>query len=396
MNKTAKKPAPFAITRAGYLYFAVTAFVLVATLSSGVNLLYLIFGVLVGVPIVSMMVATWTLRRIHFDRDFGSHVIAGDRTDIEYRVHSTKRVWPTMALHFREVNAELVEAPAGFVLHLAAGDTTPASVATHLTPRRRGLVRLDTIEVCTSFPFGIIRRTRRLSCPQDMIVYPRIGMLNRHLALEYREAVESGAMTSNRRGGNDEFYGVREYRAGDNIRSIHWRSTARRGSLMIREMAANAPPQLIVVLNLRTWRDRDDGPEKLERAIEVAASLICYGYFENFAVGLAIAGIADEVAVAPRMGRDARGTMLRQLALIEPGKIVPTRAIEFPNRVAGRAEWVAVTLHTSDDVRDLFPPGAIGANAGHRTVLALDEAAADTWVHFLSTEETHRLLREHT
>ena len=78
-----------------------------------------------------------------------------------------------------------------------------------------------------------------------MIVYPRIGMLNRHLALEYRVAVESGAMTSNRRGGNDEFYGVREYRAGDNIRSIHWRSTARRGNFMIKEMAANAPPQLI-------------------------------------------------------------------------------------------------------------------------------------------------------
>ena len=69
------------------------------------------------------------------------------------------------------------------------------------------------------------------------------------------------------------------------------------------------------------------------------------------------------------MGRDARGTMLRQLALIEPRRIVPTRAIEFPNRVAGRAEWVAVTLHSSDDVSDLFPPGTTGAKAGHRTVL---------------------------
>src|SRR5205085_10343344 len=95
--------------------------------------------------------------------------------------------------------------------------------------RGRGMLRLDVIEVSTAFPLGILRYTRRVSVPQEMVVYPRIGMLGRRLALEYREAVESGAMTSNRRGGNDEFYGVREYRAGDNVRVIHWRSSARLG-----------------------------------------------------------------------------------------------------------------------------------------------------------------------
>ncbi len=389
----------FALTRAGWLFLSVIGFVLLATLNSGVNLLYFVLGIFVGVPIVSMMVSSWTLRRIQIGRDFGSHVIAGDRTDIEYRISSAKRFWPVLALHFREVHEELSEAPAGFVLHLPAGDATPAIVATHLTARRRGVIRLSAIEISTSFPFGFIRRTRRLEVPQEMVVYPRIGMLNRHLALEYREAVESGAMTSNRRGGNDEFYGLREYRAGDNIRSIHWRSTARMGNLMIREMAANAPPQLIVALNLRTWRQRGDGPEKLERAIELAASLICYGYFENFAVGLAIAGVSDGGVVVPRMGRDARGAMLRQLALIDPGKIDPAKGIDFPSRVIGRAEWVAVTLHGDDAIRDLFPPSSGGgggaAGMGHRTILALDEPQADSWIHFLSTEETHRLLREH-
>jgi uncharacterized protein (DUF58 family) len=385
------------LTRGGMIYLALTGFVLIATLNSGVNLLYFLFGIFVGVPIVSLLVSSWTLRRISVERDFGSHVIAGDRTDIEYRIRSRKRFWPTMALHFRENHAELSEAPAGFVLHIPPHDSTPVIVATHLTARRRGMIQLRTIEIATSFPFGLIRRTRRLDVPQEMVVYPRIGMLNRHLALEYREAVESGAMTSNRRGGNDEFYGVREYRAGDNIRSIHWRSSARSGELMIREMAANAPPQLIVVLNLRSWRDRTDGPEKLERAIELAAALICYGYFENFAVGLAIAGLEDAAVVAPRMGRDARGAMLRQLALIDPRRINASKGIDFPNRIAGRAEWVAITLHGEDAIRDLLPPSSGGAQSmGHRTTLALDDSQAGSWIHFLSTEETHRLLREHT
>jgi uncharacterized protein (DUF58 family) len=344
-----------------------------------------------------MIVSSWTLRRIRIERDFGHHVMALDRADIEYRFRSGKQFWPTMALHFREVHEELAEAPRGFVLHLPARDSAPVTVATHLVARRRGVLRLHAVEVSTSFPFGIVKRTRWLDVPQEMVVYPRMGLLNRRLALEYREAVESGAMTSNRRGGNDEFYGVREYRAGDNIRSIHWRSTARTGEFMIREMAANAPPQLIVVLNLRSWRSREDGPETLERAIELAASLVCYGYFENFAVGLAIAGLPEQSVITPRMGRDARGAMLRQLALIDAGRIDPGRAIEFPNRIAGRAEWVVVTLHSEDAVRDLFPAHARhdGAGMGHRTTLSLDAPDAASWIRFLSAQDAQRLLREH-
>lgn len=392
-----RKPYPFALTRSGWIFLGVAIFVLIATLNSGVNLLYLLFGIIVGLPFVSMIISSWTLRRIQLERDFGTHVMAMDRADIEYRFRSGKQLWPTMALHFREVHEELSEAPRGFVLHLAARDSAPTAVATHLVARRRGVLRLNTVEVSTSFPFGIVKRTKWLSFPQEMVVYPRIGLLNRHLALEYREAVESGAMTSNRRGGNDEFYGVREYRTGDNIRSIHWRSTARTGEFMIREMAANAPPQLIVVLNLRSWRSREDGPEKLERAIELAASLVCYGYFENFAVGLAIAGLRDQGTVAPRMGRDARGAMLRQLALIDAGDIDPARGIDFPHRMAGKAEWVVVTLHSQDAVRDLFPANSRrdGAGAGHRTTLSLDAPDAASWIRFLSTEDAQRLLREH-
>src|SRR5262249_52445077 len=132
---------------------------------------------------------------------------------------------------------------------------------------RRGLVDLSEIELATTFPLGFVRCAMRLHVPQEMIVYPRIGMLNRYLALQYRESIETGTMTSNRRGGHDEFYGVREYRPGDNVRAIHWRSTARTGELMMRETAANAPPQMIVVLNIRTAREQPDD-EAVERAIE--------------------------------------------------------------------------------------------------------------------------------
>jgi uncharacterized protein (DUF58 family) len=399
---------PLALTRGGVVLLAMAAFVYVAAMSSGTNLLYLAFGILAGALVVSVPAASWSLGRIEIQRDLASHVAAGEASDITYHLLSRKRHWPTMALHFRELHPDLEQAPRGFILHLPAGAAAPATLATRLTPRRRGLLKLDTIEISTTFPFGFLRRAKRLHVPQEIIVYPRIGLLHRHLALQYRESIESGAMTSNRRGGHDEFYGVREYRPGDNVRAIHWRSTARMGELMIREMASNAPPQLVVVLNLRTWRELPDGRARAEHAIELAASLVCYGFFENFAVGLAVAGLNEgAVPPAPRMGHEVRARLLRQLALLNLDDIQPDVGIDFPNRIAGRAEWVIVTLRGDDQARDLLLPGSPptaavpgggggGGGSSHRTVLALDAPDAASWVQFLSPEETLRILRERT
>jgi uncharacterized protein (DUF58 family) len=270
------------------------------------------------------------------------------------------------------------------------------------------MLKLSELRISSSFPFGFIRRTIAVRSPHDLIIYPRIGMLNRHLALQYRESIESGTMTANMQGGIDEFYGLREYRPGDNIRAIHWRSTARMRQLTIREMAANAPPQMIVVLNLRqaTSYDFEEGGAS-ERAIELAASLICYGFFENFAVGLAIAGVDHLTPPSPQMGREARAQMLRRLATLSSSDIRPEIGIAYPNRLAGRAEWIVVTLNASDPCRDLLGPATraeIGKplsttgmlRTSHQTILALDAPDSPHWLRFLTPHDTLRLLRSPT
>jgi uncharacterized protein (DUF58 family) len=254
---------------------------------------------------------------------------------------------------------------------------------------RRGILKLSQVRVRSAFPLGLVARFRRLPSAVQITVYPRVGTLHRKVAIAYREAVEAGTMTSNRRGGNDEFYGLREYRPGDNIRAIHWRSTARTNLLMVRELTANAPPQLIVLLNVRTWREVEGGREKVERAIELAATIACDGFMENFAVALAIAGL-DAEAPVPQMGRGARAHLLQRLAMLDPEQIVATMPLPFPNRLAGRAEWVVVNLRRADPYKDLLA----GSAASRATVLALDDPDAPNWIHFLSAAETARLLRE--
>ncbi|MCL2639928.1 MAG: DUF58 domain-containing protein, partial [Phycisphaerales bacterium] len=270
--------------------------------------------------------------------------------------------------------------PTAFCLHLPSRQS--ATITATITAAKRGTVQLDAIRITCSFPFGFLRRAIHLNpspSPEQLIVYPRIGTLNRRLALRYREAIESGTMTANIRGGTDEFYGLREYRAGDNIRSIHWRSSARTNQLKIREMTANAPPQAIIVLNLRTANATTD-PATIEQAIELTASLLNHGILENFAIALTIAGL-DSPSPHPQMGRETRAHLLRQLAILDINQLTPTVPIALPNRFAGRAEWIIITLHHTDPFRDLLPPGP----ATSFTLLALDAPDAATWLRFSST-----------
>jgi uncharacterized protein (DUF58 family) len=159
-------------------------------------------------------------------------------------------------------------------------------------------------------------------------------------------------------------------------------------------MASNAPPQMVVVLDLRQWRENPEallgrgGQGQVERAIELAATLICYAFLENFAVALAVAGTGSDIPPIPQMGREARATLLHRLAILDPEKLTDKSGIAIPNRLAGRAEWVIISLRREDPITGLLPP-----NARH-TRLALDSPEASTWVHFLSGHETLRILRE--
>ncbi len=405
----ARRRLPFRLTRTGLSFLLMTLFIFLAMYNSGTNLLYFVFGLMVAALVVSFFFSVLCLRKLSIRRDFGDHMVAGEPADMDYHVTNQKRFWPCLSLRIQEFNDGFTHPPDAFMLHIAQKKT--ALFSARLVLRRRGVLRLSRVRFSTAFPFGFLSYALELDFPQELIVYPRIGMLNRHLALQYRESIESGTMTSNVRGGIDEFYGLREYRPGDNIRAIHWRSTARTNQLMIRELAANSPPQMIVVLNLRAAVDPGQKRDSValaaeaERAIEIAASLICYGFFENFAVGLAIAGIDTEVPPSPQMGRDARSTLLKRLAILDVASIRPDAGIAYPNRLAGRAQWIIVTLHASDPYRDLLSPNAPGGAApgtsagalrsGNHTLLAMDDPDSTNWVHFLTAQDTLRLLRDH-
>lgn len=120
-------------------------------------------------------------------------------------------------------------------------------------PEARGWLKMPPLERCGSYPFGLVQ----VRLPQDesdkVLVLPRLGN-SRQSALErflspYSSLDDSGKVGRYHPAAQEEFHGLRNFRAGDSPRNIHWRTSARRGELMVREYEDNPGDDLLVIVD---------------------------------------------------------------------------------------------------------------------------------------------------
>ena len=146
------------------------------------------------------------------------------------------------------------------------------AVAVHLSliPRRRGLLHFGAIGIARTDPCGLFRSVIRVVAPQTLIVLPRryrMPVLELPGAPKYQPG---GVALASRVGESEEFLGLREYRAGDSLRHIHWRSWARAGAPVTKEYQDECFTRHALILDSYTT---PDNAEVFEEAVSVAASV---------------------------------------------------------------------------------------------------------------------------
>lgn len=134
---------------------------------------------------------------------------------------------------------------------------------------RRGVYEIGAVEVPRADPFGLCRTVQHLGTPQLIAVHPRLLSMHplptgvsRNLEGPSSDASPQGSVT---------FHRLREYVVGDDLRSVHWPSTAKVGKLVVRHNVDTAQPYTVVVTDLDPGRY---SPETFEEAIDVTASLV--------------------------------------------------------------------------------------------------------------------------
>ena len=157
----------------------------------------------------------------------------------------------------------------------------------HLTAERRGAYDFGPALLSSGDIFGFQTRIREQAGQQTLLVYPRLVPVD---DLRLRMARPSGEMLSQRRIVEDplRLAGVRDYRPGDSLRHIHWKSTARQGRLQTKVFEPGASQQVVLCLNGQTLEHAYEGvlSEYFESVITVAAALANEALDQRHPVGL--------------------------------------------------------------------------------------------------------------
>jgi uncharacterized protein (DUF58 family) len=134
----------------------------------------------------------------------------------------------------------------------------------------RGRYAFDTVRLTIEDPFALARASLAQGERQALVVYPRLVSLTR-LFSEGRAQAQDGRRLLLRRPTGYELHGVRDYVEGESLRNVHWRSTARRGRLMVKELE-DAPSDEVAVL-----LDGDElgaAGESFDVAVRAAGSIL--------------------------------------------------------------------------------------------------------------------------
>ena len=144
-----------------------------------------------------------------------------------------------------------------------------------LTPNRRGRYEIGPASIAVVDPFGLAQVKSRAVGSSSLMVYPAIEKLALPRDLGERRSVTSAALRNPTGASGEDFYTLREYAQGDDLRKVHWPSTAKRGRFMIRQEETPWHTRATVVLDdRRSAHAASAGLASFERAVEIAASFV--------------------------------------------------------------------------------------------------------------------------
>lgn len=296
--------------------FALAWFALFAiAIASEVELLSYLSYLVLFVGGAMWVVSRLSLEGLSITRSVGqAYAHLGDQIDLSYQMrndHWLGKLWVEV---FEESNWP--DHLPGRVLSI--GGRSGRRWKALVPALRRGRFRLGPIVLRSGDPFGLFSTELRVAQDALVLVYPRV------VALPFwtlpGSFLEGNVLTGQRSlQSTSMVMGVREYRPGDALNRIHWRSSARHGELKVKEFELDKTADLWIQLDLDRHWHRGAGEESTEeRCITIAASVVQKALHEHRNVGLVTSGARTEV-LHPDRGTRQYGRLMQYLAELQVG-----------------------------------------------------------------------------
>lgn len=253
---------------------------------------------------------------------------------------------------------------------------------------RRGVFSSGAVELSTAAPLGFIRRERKIEVDSGIIVAPRWVDIRSFPILEPSSAPMEQLHERARTGAGQEYVGVRDYRAGDPARWVHWRSSARRDQLVVREFEQEVSTPVSILV---AGADAGVVPDSaFETVVSAAASVALYALATGHPVELFRPAPVDDVA---RISYPSKGQMLRWFAQTEPtdASLMPLVS-SAAHRAHRRGTVVICTTTTGRALADLVEASRAVQVGGARAIVVA--ARSSSWADTPDAADEERALRE--
>lgn len=232
-----------------------------------------------------------------------------------------------------------------------------ARAAYRLPTDARGVYDLGPLTLQLSDPFGLARRSVTAAPRTSLTVFPRVDPIEAPALTRGDDAFAAADHPTSLASSGDDFYALREYEVGDDLRRVHWKSSAKLDQLMIRQDEVPWQGRATVVLDLDPAAHT---PESLEVAVSAAASIVTACWRRRSVIRLVSTDGLDSGAGSGPAHLDA---ILEHLAGAEARNGVPLSGVLASLRREGNGAALAVIttatlpqghLDTLARVRDRF------------------------------------------
>jgi uncharacterized protein (DUF58 family) len=195
---------------------------------------------------------------------------------------------------------------------------------------RRGNQHFQGLTVARADPLGLVRGLSRLDAPANVLVLPRRYTLPPIALPGSRRYQPGGVALAASIGDSEEFVGLRDYRPGDPLQRIHWKSYARSGEPVVREYQDEYFERHALILDTFAGADRASTPAgaaAFEDAVSIAASLACTVNTQECLLDLMFVGAESYLYTAGR-GQMTTGSLLEVLAGVQLCANKPFRTLQ--------------------------------------------------------------------
>ncbi len=253
---------------------------------------------------------------------------------------------------------------------------TPMVARYEVLCRPRGIYKLGPATVRVRDPLDLAEYAVGAGKVDRLVVYPRIETLDGLPTVRGQDPNVNTATASFSLTGGEDFFTLREYQQGDDLRRVHWPSSARRDKLMIKQLEMPWQSRALLLLDPRSQNYQT--PEAFEHAVRGAASALAHLFRHGYSPALWV----GEPEVTTVSSSQSYTMAMEQLATITTTRAIDLRAAVGRMRRSGMAGGAMVLVTGSPDDSHLAVYRTLGRDFVRTLLMAVTDESNDAIIQF--------------